>query len=45
MKNQKGACTSMLNLSFLSENVIFRDGKGNFEFTIVMYDPENGQRS
>jgi len=29
-----------------SENAVslFRDGNGKFEFTIVMYHPDNGQR-
>ena len=27
------------------QHSLFRDGKGNFEFTIVMYHPDNGQRS
>jgi len=32
----------------LSENAVaslFRDGNGNFEFAILLYHPNNGQRS
>jgi len=29
----------------LSENVVVFSGNRNFEFTIVMYHPDNGQRS
>jgi len=40
-----GMAVGKLKLVSVSENAVFRDGIGNFEFTIVMYHPDNGQRS
>ena len=35
----------LVYVSIILMHSLFRDGNGNFEFTIVMYHPDNGQRS